>query len=143
MKKFVLASLLTVSVCGASVTMAAPSMKDLVLTFTCPAVNVLGNSGTEISGFGSEKIDQDTSSVYFSSKTNAYPTLPSGVPADLTKSYANYQATFDGASQKVVCDYAGNAPRFQVSYQVTNAKNAHVISSTQNSITLGVPFGSN
>ncbi len=142
MKKIILPSMLfAFTLSMAPSIMADPS--ELVLRFTCPLATKLGNSGNEIAGFGSEsKVNPNSASgIYFSSKNNNNPVLPTGIPTDLS-SYKNTQVSYDGTTQKVVCSYMSSLPTppFQVSYALTNAKNARVITDP-NSITLGIPVG--
>ena len=91
-----------------------------------------------MAGFGKK---QPGDVIYFSSKYNDNPAIPAGLPVSLD-SFKNYQANYNGVSQKVVCSYNGNAPfLLQISYPVTNSKNARIISSTNNSVTIGIPVG--
>lgn len=142
MKKILTSSLIAISTIGVSpLTMADPS--EIVLTFECPVAQNLGNSGAEIAGFGVEKTKERTYGIYFSSKNNNNPQLPAGIPKNVS-SYRNSLVDYDGTTQKVVCGYGNPTDPlfFEVSYPVTNGKNARVISRTlYQSISIGIPVG--
>ncbi len=141
MKKILISSFITISTLSISpLVMADPS--EILLTFECPSVQNLGNSGMEIAGFGVKKIQDRSYGVYFSSKNNNDPRLPAGIPSNLS-SYRNSLTNYDGITQTVACGYGNPTDPlfFQVSYPVTNARNALVVSKTDFSITISIPIG--
>lgn len=141
MKKLLLSSLIAISTIGVSpLVMADPS--EIGLTFDCPAVQKLSNAGDEIAGYGSKQMPDRTYEIYFSSRHNNDPKLPADIPGNLSN-YRNSLVNYDGITQKIVCGYGNPTDPlfFQVSYPVTNTKNARVIFATDRSITIAIPVG--
>ena len=117
-------------------------------TLFCPTVGASGshavlNDGVNISGYGSERINNN------STANNPFFTaaVPAGanIPVDLaTGSYANSGTSYDSATGMVTCSFAstGGFDSFSINYVVTGGAGALVKSSAVNKITIQKFMGS-
>jgi hypothetical protein len=142
MKKSVLFAIMAASIGLGVSQMATAGNPSLVpFFFHCPVVaasgtHVLLNDGAKISGYGSEKINKESTSnnPYFSGAIS----VGANIPGDLTTGgYANSGTSYDPQTGMVTCSYTSSTTfdPFSVQYAVTGGLGGMVTTSTVDELT--------